>query len=125
VTSKRNPLSTPSSHSKSKSPGKYFNTSRARRTPSSFYCTREFNDIEMGNHSINYSSRSSHKVRPADLYDDNLYSLVAELEQQPQPGSTQLSVLIEDDELDYSDFSCFNSASKQGELDLRLIKGAV
>jgi hypothetical protein len=124
VTSKRNPLSTPSSHSKS--PGLYFNTSRARRTPSSLYCTKEFDDMELGNRSItsNYSSRL-HRGRPTDLYDDNLYSLVAELEQQPQPSSTQLSVLIEDDELDYSDFSCFNSASKQGELDLRLIKGVV
>lgn len=111
VTSKRNPLNTPSSHGRSKSPGQSFNTSRGRRTSSSLFATRDFEEAELSNRSMN-GSNQLRALRPYDLYDDNLYSLIAELEQLPTPSSTQLSVLEEDDELDYSDFSCFNSASK-------------
>jgi hypothetical protein len=77
VTSKRNPISTPSTCSKSKSPGS-FNTSRGRLTSSRLFHTRRDDDAMLSSRSI----RSSRNVR-GGLYDDNLYRLVGELEHMP------------------------------------------
>jgi hypothetical protein len=76
VTSKHNPITTPSTRSKSKSPGS-LHTSRGRLTSSRLLRTRRDDDLVSSR-----SIRSSRSVR-GGLYDDNLYRLVAELEQIP------------------------------------------
>lgn len=108
-TSERNPLRTPSTHGKSKRHP--FNTSRGRNAYASLFNTRELDEAELSNRSPNYSSRLR-SDKAFGMYDANLFSLVAELEQQPAPRSTFLSILVEDEELDRSDISCFNSAAK-------------